>query len=417
MVSSGDRRYGNPIIVHHDGSQTHPERISLSKQSFVEGWPQELIRNNPELLPVDEIESAFAPLVAIGREVQTSVGMIDIMFMSPGGYLTIVETKLWRNPQARREVVAQIIDYAKDVSHWTFQELEDSVRKYNQKYRNSNLGLLDTLRLREQIDESEERLVIDAISRNLKLGRFLLLIVGDGIRESVEEMVEFLQRYPQLLFTLALVELQVHELDTAGSRLVVPQIVARTREITRAVVKVEDKAVEAVRIVGMDTDTRTDRGKPSQRSTLSADDFFDSLRQYAGKDDVEFAKRILNDMDKHPYLIDWKTASFVVKLPDPAGSGQNLTLFVVTNKGRAYVGWLPEQLQSVNLPPGIGRDFVRESSLLFQDCEVYKSLNCWTRGVSLAELHDKYGEFTSILQRTVDSIARASNQENNEQNS
>ncbi len=418
MVTSGNRRYGNPIIVHHDGSQTQPKRIPFTKRSLQEGWLQELIRKNPEVLPVAEIEPAFAPPVSVGIEVETSVGPIDNMFLSPQGYLTIVETKLWRNPEARRQVVGQIIDYAKEVSRWTFDELEGRVRKYNQQYRGSDMGLVDTLRQSDYVDETEQQFIIDAVSRNLRQGRFLLLIVGDGIRESVEEMVDFLQQNPQLLFTLALVELQVHELNVDNTRsfLIVPQIVARTREVTRAVVRIEGKDIDSIH-VGIDTDLRTNDRKPRARATLSAEDFFDSLRQYAGKDDIEFAKRILDDMDKHPYLIDWKSASFVVKLPDPGGSGQNLTLLVVTNKGNAYVGWLPDQLQSLNLPPEIGRDFIRESSRLFRDCDVYRSLTCWTRAVSLAELREKYKEFTSILQRSVDRIIHASNQAKNEHNS
>ena len=417
MVTSGDRRGGNPIIVHHDGSKTQSKRIPLTKQSFVEGWPQELIRSNPELLPVAEIEPAFSPLVAIGREVQTSAGSIDIMFMNPRGYLTIVETKLWRNPQARREAVAQIIDYAKDVSRWTFEELEDSVRKYNQKYRKSNLGLLDTLR----IDEAEEKFIIDAITRNLKLGRFLLLIVGDGIRENVEDLVDFLQRNPQLLFTLALVELQVHELDHGGSRsrLVVPQVVARTREIIRAVVKVEDKAIESIHITGMDTDIDRDKRKTRQRNTLTADDFFKLLAMTpgVGEEDVEFAKQILDDMERYGYTIKLQESSFMVWLPDPCGSDRNLTLFGVKLEGKVYVRWLPGQLRKCGLPRDIGVDFVKDSAHLFNDNINPKDDSVWKRDVPLSELREKYSEFTSILQRTVDRIIRASNKSEGESNS
>jgi len=78
----------------------------------------------------------------------------------------------------------------------------------------------------------EEHTLIDKISRNLSPGRFLLLIIGDGIRESVEELVSYLSQSPQLHFTLALVELQVYRLGEADdSLLIIPQLVTRTREI------------------------------------------------------------------------------------------------------------------------------------------------------------------------------------------
>ena len=47
--------------------------------------------------------------------------------MNEEGYLTLVETKLWRNPEARRTVVAQIIDYASHLSTWTYDELRQAV--------------------------------------------------------------------------------------------------------------------------------------------------------------------------------------------------------------------------------------------------------------------------------------------------
>ena len=173
MAILGNRRDGNPIILNPDGSINKIRRVSFTENMFQEGWLQDLIENNPELLPVAEIEPAFTPMVSVGREVATQSGYIDNLFLSPQGNLTVVETKLWRNPEARREVVGQIIDYAKDVSRWTFEELESKVREYNLRYRKSNSGILDSLRLIEDIEESEEQIIVDAITRNLQRGRLM----------------------------------------------------------------------------------------------------------------------------------------------------------------------------------------------------------------------------------------------------
>ena len=51
------------------------------------------------------------------------------------------------------------------------------------------------------------------MNRNLRLGRFVLLIVGDGIHEGVEKMADFLNQTPQLQFTLGLVEMGLYALD------------------------------------------------------------------------------------------------------------------------------------------------------------------------------------------------------------
>jgi len=249
MSIRGSRRQGTPVVLSPDGSITKLRRHSFTQKDFDEAWLQELIRTNPGLLPIGEIEPAFAPLVSIGREVSTDVGPIDNMYLSPQGYLTIVEAKLWRNPEARRQVVGQIIDYAKEISRWSFSDLDGRVLAYSKKYCGSESGVIATLRAFEPVEESEEAQLIDTISLNLKRGRFLLLVVGDGIGESVEEMADFLSQAPQLQFTLALVELQVYDLETSDgrSRLVLPQVVARTNEVTRAVVHVEG-ASEGVRV-------------------------------------------------------------------------------------------------------------------------------------------------------------------------
>jgi len=209
-----------------------------------------MIENHPELLPVDAIEPVFAPLISIGRELSTNVGPIDNLFISPQGYLTVVETKLWMNPEARREVVGQIIDYAKEINKWTFDQLNSKVRDYLRKHKTINGDIVTLVKQTPEGSGTEEKTIIDNISRNLKLGRFLLLIAGDGIRESVEDMVAYLQQTPQLLFTLALVELQIYEFgkDDKKSLLISPQIVARTKEITRAIVRVEGKEIESVHV-------------------------------------------------------------------------------------------------------------------------------------------------------------------------
>ncbi|HMP92186.1 MAG TPA: hypothetical protein PKD90_04895 [Phnomibacter sp.] len=211
---------------------------------------------HPNLLPIHEIGSGFAPAIAIGREVATKAGYFDNLFVSPDGYLTIVETKLWKNPEARREVVGQIIDYAKELCMWSFTDLDQAVRSYNQRYNQHNQGLVGTVNTQYSMSQADELFFIDNLSRNLKRGRFLLLIAGDGIRESVEEMVAYLTQTPQIYFILALVELQIYTLPQANDAwVIIPQLVTRTREITRAIVKIEGSEA-----TGLSVNIETDQG-------------------------------------------------------------------------------------------------------------------------------------------------------------
>ena len=79
----------------------------------------------------------------------------------------------------------------------------------------------------------------DALTANLRRGRFLLLIVGDGIREGVEAIADYLQVHAGLHFSLGLVELPIYLMPN-GDRLVAPRVLARTTIVTRNVVALPD---------------------------------------------------------------------------------------------------------------------------------------------------------------------------------
>ncbi len=98
-----------PHLIKPDKSGIALAPIEPNKNRFPETWLQELLHNHPHILPVEEIEPIFSPLVPIGREIATDAGPIDNLFISKAGYPVLVETKLWRNTEARREVLAQTI--------------------------------------------------------------------------------------------------------------------------------------------------------------------------------------------------------------------------------------------------------------------------------------------------------------------
>ena len=81
----------------------------------------------------------------------------------------------------------------------------------------------------------DEQRFHDALTANLRRGRFLLLIVGDGIREGVEAIAEHLQTHAGLHFSLGLVEMRIY-ITPNGDRLVAPRVLARTVLVTRNVV-------------------------------------------------------------------------------------------------------------------------------------------------------------------------------------
>jgi len=189
---------------------------------------------HPSTLPIEEIDPAFKSPVAICRELMTPAGPIDNFLVTPSGLPIIVECKLWRNPESRREVVGQIIDYAKELSRWTSSDVQREVSRRLQLPGNVVLDLV------RAIDPSVDEIAFnDALSLNLRRGRFLLLIVGDGIREGVETIAEYLQRHAGLHFSLGLVEMPIFVMPDGGL-LVTPRVLAKTATISRTVISAPD---------------------------------------------------------------------------------------------------------------------------------------------------------------------------------
>ena len=81
----------------------------------------------------------------------------------------------------------------------------------------------------------QEPLFVDRVARNLKRGEFLLLIIGDGIREGVEEIVDYVQEHSGLRFTLALVEAAVFRRADSKEMIIQPRLLARTELVRRTV--------------------------------------------------------------------------------------------------------------------------------------------------------------------------------------
>jgi len=411
MLTKGNRRNGQPIHIQNDTTK-NLVRLPLDGKDFNEEWIQKLIHKHPTILPINEIEPSFSPLISIGREIATSAGYLDNLFVSPDGYLTIVETKLWRNPEARREVVGQIIDYAKELSKWTFTDLDKAIVSFSRLYNNNADGLLEMVRKSTELDEADEQFFIDNISKNLKRGRFLLLIVGDGIRESVEDMIEYLSQSPQLHFTLALIELQVFRLgEDNSSLLVIPQLVTRTKEITRAIVRIEGSYSADLKVnIETDLGTETENKKINlqTRLTITAEDYFEQLQQKTTSELVAFAKQIIKDSQESGYFIEWNTGSFGVKLYDPQGSGIKIGLFTVDKNGLVYLGYSQGQFSKLDLPLELSYNLAKDTAEILPNIKQNPvTKNSWNKYSTLSDLRPVYNTFRNRIKTYVDDITIA----------
>ena len=230
------RQHCTPILLKEDGTSSALAPLGLLRGdgAVSEADIQALVQAHPACLPIAEIDEMFVNPVPICRELSTPAGAIDNLMVTPSGLPVLVECKLWRNPEGRREVVGQILDYAKELSRWSSSDLQ---REVSRNLKRSGNALLELVRLADpQVKEIDFN---DALTRNLRRGRFLLLIVGDGIREGVEAIAEYLHDHAGMHFSLGLVEMPIY-VTPDGARVVVPRVLARTEILTRQVIAVPD---------------------------------------------------------------------------------------------------------------------------------------------------------------------------------
>jgi hypothetical protein len=252
----------NPLIVNspNDVGRRLTRIEAKPNDAKNEAWLQELLYSHPELLPVEKFDDLYAPAIPIGREVHTARGSIDNLYVSPEGGITIVETKLWRNPEKHRTVVAQILDYAKEVAAWNYDQLCAAVlASSRQRGETDNASLDQKVAVALSAKEMELHEFQEGVATCLACAKFLLLIVGDRISPNIALLSNAIQSAPGLHFTLGLVEMQLYEL-TAGRDwpiIVVPEVLGRTVERTRGVVRVcyaEEKPQVTVEVDGDETD-------------------------------------------------------------------------------------------------------------------------------------------------------------------
>jgi len=195
-----------------------------------EAWLRDVLQAHPSLIPVGDIDPAFGPLLPVCTELRTGVGSIDNVFINPDGRLTLVECKLWRNPEARRKLIAQVLDYAAAIAKWSYSDLQ---RQVNSRTGGDGNYLFKLAKVERP--SLEEHHFVDSTAMALRQGRFLLLLAGDGIREDVEAIGELINRNAAAGFSFGMFEVALYR-GPDETLMVHPRVIARTQLIKRTVV-------------------------------------------------------------------------------------------------------------------------------------------------------------------------------------
>jgi hypothetical protein len=352
------------IEVKSEKDFTKFEEITTASGPFSEVWLQEVLRQHPDILPVEEFGSVFSPLISIGREVPTAAGSIDNLFISHSGYLVIVETKLWRNPEAKREVVAQLIDYATSLARVSYDELDEMVRQYLRRYEQLDLSLEQWVEAQlEPVDFGFQR----RVARNLKLGRFLLLIVTDHARPSVLDMLRRVNAYPSLSIDIAVVEMRPFRRLGAGDNgvLLIPYVAGRTEIIERSIVEVTVQGTTEAKVSVRQTRYEDDEVRRRRIDLKSEDAFWDLVKERTPES--EEAARMLLDAfrDYEEISFSLRESSIVVEGSVP-GTDVAVSLFFLKANGKVvfWPGTMRRRLKTAKIGEEIASEYIAGMRML-----------------------------------------------------
>ena len=101
-----ERQHSVPILLSASSDGAQPLEYLTERASgdgVSEAFIRDLVHRHPACLPITEIDAMFSGTVSICTELNTPAGPIDVFIVTPSGLPVLVECKLWRNPEARRE--------------------------------------------------------------------------------------------------------------------------------------------------------------------------------------------------------------------------------------------------------------------------------------------------------------------------
>ena len=254
------RLLGSPLYLAKNYSESNvidesmPSSCILARASmkhdcdnkYHEELLQDVIHRWPDVLPIRDFYPNVTDLIPLGREIPVdlggSEGFIDNLFVTNDAHLVIVETKLWRNPEATREVIAQTLQYGMALSKLSLDGLEERIRTSGRRGKPLCQGETILHRVTETAAQNPSMEIADefenSFDRSRRDGEILLLIVTDGVHSSAERLVQWMNTVVgSAPYKFGLVELCIFE-SVDGGRIIIPKTILRVTEASRHVVVV-----------------------------------------------------------------------------------------------------------------------------------------------------------------------------------
>jgi hypothetical protein len=331
---------------------------------------QDLLEEYPDLIPGDQIDSEnprrwllVKRELGIPFEEQGAKSLsLDHFFLDQDGIPTLVEVKRSSDTRLRREVVAQMLDYAANaVSFLPVEEIKEKL---------GDITLQDDF-LDENMDENK---FWQNVKSNLEEGKIRMLFIADEIPMELKTIIEFLNNH-------------MNKPEVLGVE--IKQYVANEEKIRTLVSRVIGQTVEARPIIRKDP-------------YLTKVTFFENLDQ-CGK---TFFKELFKFSDENGLVINWGTRGFSLNV---SVGNKKVSLLQGYSNLRANGQTMYSTIGSISKKVENGEEIVAnyvEKTLELKDFKKESGGFIFNLGRDLTD--EEWLKFKKILIQTVENIKKMS---------
>lgn len=281
------------FVIHKDGSLSELHASGFEREEDF----QKLLEKYPSLIPGSQVDPVSPRRwILVTRELGIAMEQdgsdrvwLDHLFLDQDGIPTLIEVKRKGNTQARREVVAQMLDYAANaMAYLPVQKIREKVEAANPDFESV---LRQSLGWNQTANEYWA-----TVKTNMEAGRLRLVFVADKVPPELQRIVEFLNLQTDPLEILAV---EIPKFEGEGIQALVPRVLGQTLAAK------ERKGTTGGPKIAWEWDT------------------FSQKLAAQGESSVQVARSILEWAKNNQVKIDWMEnieGSFIPSFDSPAGS-------------------------------------------------------------------------------------------------
>lgn len=232
-----------PCMWKNEGRILESWRLTtLDQLDKKEEFLEEIIFREPRLLDLESLETGIRGPYLGFRQIafQTPQGRPirpDIVFLTAGGHVVVVEVKRGSNPELRdRQVIAQVVDYAGSFAQFSEDQLFRLFQPGAKTGREATSWPEWIAVQFPDTDDPDE--LADVLLSRFRDGELHLCIVCDKAPPGIRELVEGVASQSALGFDLSLIEVHPHVREGRHDEILfMPTTPLRTEIISRTAVR------------------------------------------------------------------------------------------------------------------------------------------------------------------------------------